>query len=99
MKEKDLFGEIQKLRAEGGNKVNIEKLLKPLEDEDALMRSFCKGCGLLSEIYEKEALEQAQKAGVKLPEDPRSYYFQTGKCTHCDSEDEGIELLPVAAQA
>jgi len=95
MTEEALFGRIEKLRAEGGHKADMEKLSLPFEDEDAFMRSFCTGCGLLAEIYQDEAIEHAQRAGIELLVDPKKYYFETGKCGFCDSEDENVKLLPI----
>ena len=98
MREKELFGEIAKLKAEGGNRADMEKLRGPFENEDAFMRSFCSGCGLMSEIYEAEARELAKKTEAILPSDSRNYYFETGKCGYCDSKDESIKLLPIEAR-
>lgn len=93
MSEKKFFGEIKKLKAEGGNKINPEKLFVPLENkENSVMRSFCTGCGLLSEINKEEAFNLAEKAKVELPNDPENYYFETGRCEYCDSEDKSVKI-------
>lgn len=91
-----LFGEIKKIESTGGHKVSPEELLRPLEGEGTFMRSFCAGCGLLAEIIQDEAAELAKRAGAELPDNPKNWYFETGRCIACDGQDETVRLLPVA---
>lgn len=92
--KEDLFGGVEKIRATGDHVINQEELLKPFS-EGALMRAFCKGCGTLAEINSDLAQEYAKNAGVKLPENPAGFYFESGGCALCDSQDSGVELKAI----
>jgi len=90
--KKKMFGSVRKIPCTGGHFVDIKELYKPLEWERGVMRSFCEGCGYTLEITEEAALKMAEKAGVKLPSSPESYYFHTKSCGLCDGDDNTIEL-------
>ena len=47
------------------------------------------------EISEEAALEMAEKAGVKLPSSPESYYFHAKSCGLCDGDDDTIKLKKI----
>ena len=90
--KKKMFGSVRKIPCTGGHLVDIKELCKPLEWESGVMRFFCDGCGYTFEISEEAALEMAEKAGMKLPSSPESYYFHTKSCGLCDGENDTIEL-------
>ena len=94
--KKQLFGTVGKIPCKGGFTVDNTELIKPFEWHQAVIRSFCEGCGFTLEINEEVAKELAEKADIELPSSPNSYYFITKNCCLCDGQDETVKLRKIS---
>lgn len=91
-----IFGSTHsKIKATGGHLIDITKMLKPLSWEKAVIRAFCEDCGIYVELNQEIAERYAFSAGVKLPEDPQSFYLHTKGCALCDSQNSEVKLIPL----
>ena len=97
----ELFGRLKepkKTRATGDHKVDIEiikYLWTPIEGDETIMYFFCSGCGNIVSVTPRFAKVLAREAGGKIPREPKKYYFRSGRCGECDSQNNSIELLPI----
>jgi hypothetical protein len=90
-----LFGNTGLIKATGGHHIDFAKILEPLEWEEAVIRAFCEGCGVYVELNQEIAERYAYSADVKLPENPKNFYFHTKGCALCDSPNSEVKLFPL----
>jgi hypothetical protein len=91
-----IFGStISKIKATGGRKIDFKKLLAPLDWNQAVVLAFCEDCGSYVELNQEIAERYAYSAGIKIPENPKSFYFRTKGCALCDSQNAEVKLIPL----
>jgi hypothetical protein len=87
-----LFGKVRKIVATGNHQPDAENVSMALEGEDAIIQTFCMGCGMMFELNENGARDLAKIAEIELPDDATGKFFQTGCCPYCDSVDTQVLL-------
>jgi hypothetical protein len=92
---KELFGEVKRLKAEGGHTVNKEMIFSPLEHKDAVIRLFCADCGYTFELTRDQA-EEKLGFGKTLPSIiERGEYLESNGCGACDGKGDIVELKKI----
>jgi len=95
---KKLFGQVGTIRdADGNYEPSIPELQKPLQGKSTILRLFCRQCGTLLEITEREAKILALLDETELPENHGEYYFDVSPCRLCKKNRIGqiVRLLPI----
>lgn len=84
----DLFGVAPKVQSSGEHKVDQKKATSPLDEDDCVIRVFCKGCGKYLPIVKEGADALAKECGADLADDLSGSYFESEKCVFCSEERE-----------
>jgi len=92
----DLFGGVKKVKATSDHVPDIEKLQRPFEKKHSVAYLFCKGCGLIFEVDQKQVDELAKKANLDIvPQDFFEHYFETMGCGTCAIGVENVSIKPI----
>ena len=87
-----LFGRVRKLAATGDHKATRAKLLEPMDDDESVIRAFCKGCGMYLHIHELGSRNLARLVGADLPDSLEGLFFGAERCIACDNDFRTVEL-------
>ncbi len=88
------IGSVSPRTHSGGHLVDQEGICAPFSEVDAVVRSFCTGCGSVMEHSFDTALELAVQSGL-VPAASQSYsgrYFECATCICCGKGFEGLVL-------
>lgn len=96
----ELFGVAPKPKVAhaGGHVVDPQRAVASFEeDDDAVIRVFCRGCGRYIAIIQKGAEALAKEVGEPLPDILSGSYFEAEKCVYCSERKlfEKFELKHV----
>jgi len=89
---KELFGQVKKLPATGGHIIDEDNITTPFEDDDSVIRTFCKGCGTILEISCEGAENLAVLAGIIVPDPVKNHFFESERCIACADDFDEVEL-------
>lgn len=90
-----LFGGIVKRPATGGHTPDDISLRKPLEDPEAVVRSFCTGCGSYLELSQNGVEILERKFSIQHPENLKGHYVLADRCISCADNFENVVLKPI----
>jgi hypothetical protein len=90
-----MFGRIKsrRLRATGLHLPDVNRLNRPLDGLNSVVRMFCIGCGMYLEATKSQAKDLAAKDQNWLPENLSGYYFEVGGCDVCDGDEDKVKIM------
>jgi hypothetical protein len=92
---KKLLGAIRPMESLRKNDLVLpdkSELSKPLEWTEAVCRSWCKQCGVMTEINASHALKLQEISGKKISGDIIKVYFIVSYCLYCKEQELTIEI-------
>jgi len=90
--KKEIFGQVKKLPATGDHVIDEERIIAPFEDDDSVIRTFCKGCGTILEISSGGTENLAVLAGIIVPDPVENHFFESERCIACADDFDEVEL-------
>ncbi|KKS11215.1 MAG: hypothetical protein UU67_C0080G0001 [Candidatus Daviesbacteria bacterium GW2011_GWB1_41_5] len=93
LKEKqNVLGQVVRPKIEESFDIPEEKLKEPLFEEGAVVRCFCFGCGISTEITAEGAIHLAEKAEADVPLSWEGFYFVSEECIVCGKDFKRVSF-------
>ena len=70
-------------KIKGSFKIPEEKLKEPLYYDGTVVRCFCFGCGISTELLSEGAMHLVKKAEADVPLSWEGFYFESEQCIVC----------------
>ena len=93
--KQDILGQVIQLKIEGSFDIDIEKLRDPLDYEGSVVRCFCFGCGVSTELVAEGANHLADVAETDVPVSWEGFYFVSGECIVCSRDYRKVILKKI----
>lgn len=92
----DLLGAVHLIKATGDHVVDLNEVKEPLEWEEGVLHSFCKGCGILKEVSKVRVMNIKKELKISPPENLDGYYIETQGCSSCDGDHSKVVYLQIS---
>lgn len=79
----DILGQVLTSEIEGAFEISEEKLKEPLYYDGTVVRCFCFGCGISTELLQEVAIHLVEIARVDVPLSWDGFYFVSEQCIIC----------------